>query len=43
MEEKEKELKESLESFLNQFEKKDIYTQTILEMIFEELIKKYEK
>lgn len=43
MEEKEKELKESLESFFNQFDKKDIYTQTILEMIFEELIKKNEK
>lgn len=39
----EKELKESLKSFLDQFDKKDIYTQVILEMLFEELIKKNEK
>jgi|LakMenEpi13Sep09_1017268.scaffolds.fasta_scaffold39608_2 hypothetical protein len=42
MEEKEKELKESFDLFLNQFDKKDLYTQVLLEMIFEEL-KKNEK
>lgn len=42
MEEKEKELKESFYLFLNQFDKKDLYTQVLLEMIFEEL-KKNEK
>jgi hypothetical protein len=43
MEEKEKELEESLDSFFSQFEKKDLYTQVLLEMIFEELMKKNEK
>jgi hypothetical protein len=42
MEEKEKELKESFDLFLSQFDKKDLYTQVLLEMIFEEL-KKNEK
>lgn len=42
MEEKQKELENSIDLFLNQFEKKDLYTQVLLEMIFEEL-KKNEK
>lgn len=42
MEEKQKELDDSIELFLNQFDKKDLYTQVLLEMLFEE-IKKNEK
>lgn len=43
MEEKEEKIKESLMSFLNQFDKKDLYTTVFLEMIFEELAKQNEK
>jgi hypothetical protein len=45
MEEKEKieKAKDTLESFFNQFGQNDLYTQTILEMIFEEIFKKNEK
>jgi hypothetical protein len=45
MEEKEKieESKDALETFFSQFGQNDLYTQTILEMIFEEMFKKYEK
>lgn len=43
MEEKEEKIKESLQSFFEQFDKKDLYTTVFLEMIFEELIKKNEK
>jgi hypothetical protein len=45
MEEKEKieKAKDTLETFFNQFGQNDLYTQTILEMIFEEMFKKNEK
>lgn len=45
MEEKEKieEAKDTLETFFGQFGQNDLYTQIILEMIFEEMFKKNEK
>ena len=45
MEEKEKieEAKDTLETFFGQFDQNDLYTQTILDMIFEEMFKKNEK
>ena len=42
-EEKIEEAKDTLETFFGQFGQNDLYTQTILEMIFEEMFKKNEK